>query len=300
MPIFGPPNVEKMIARMDERGLKKAVEYARKHGDGELEESARDGWVEVTQLKMQPRDIQDKVAETRDPDPEVRVAAVKYLVGRRYGFEAICRLMDDPDLTVRRTAARALTSEFVAQAGFYLKYLSDPDEEIRADMAHAMTKIPGWFPGSKYGSSPEETMDALLNALNDTPKVRAEAVHSLCMLFAGATEVMSVIKHLVSDPNPGVRIKMAQGLMENITGVNTIFDHHTRSIMFLFDLLKDEEPELRACVVEGLGAIGAKHYKPNDPFWKEFTDRLYQCMFEEKNIGMQLMLKDAIQQTLKH
>jgi hypothetical protein len=298
MPIFGPPNVEKMIARMDERGLNKALKYARKHGNSELEESARDGWIEVTQLKMQPRDIRDKVAETRDPDPQVRLAAVKYLAGKGYGYEAICRLMDDPDLSVRRTAARALASKFVAEAGFYIKYLSDPDEEIRVHAAHAIAHIPGWAPYTKYGSSPEETMDALVNAIKDTPKVRAEAGYSLCRIFGGSA--LSVVKQLAGDPNPEVRMKMAKGLMETFTTINGLSDSDYPSIMFLIDLLKDEDAEVRACVVEGLSAIGAKHYKPDDPFWKEFTDRLYQCMFEEKNIGMQLKLKDAIQQTLKH
>ena len=313
MPLFSPPNIEQLIARMDERGLKKAQKYACKHGDAELEDSAREGWVEVTQLKMQPRNVQKKYAETRDPNPAVRVAAAKFIATERVYSNAFYRLMVDPDLTVRRTVAWILASKkSPLEPGFMIKFLSNPDEEIRAHTAHAMAYIVGWSVGLKYSSSPEETMDALASALKDTPKVRAEAAFALCHIFGGhlfmdGTVIASLIKQLAADPNPGVRLRMAQGLTEHYKNCNMILEkflfvpaYEQKSIMFLFELLKDEDAEVRACVVEGLGAIGAKHYKSKDPFWKEFTDRLYQCMFEEKNIGMQIMLKDAITQTLKH
>lgn len=134
MSLFGPPNIEKMKAKRDVKGLIKALGYQRDAGVrkgaamalGELKDSRaiepliaalKDRYYDVRQVVIKAleeiadaRAVEPLIAALKGGDSGVRKAAVNALVklGDARALDAIIAALKDSDKAVRETAAAAL------------------------------------------------------------------------------------------------------------------------------------------------------------------------------------------------
>ncbi len=104
----------------------------------------------------------------------------------------------------------------------------------------------------------------------------------------------TIIKELLADPDKDVRWKTANGLGDYAKRTGS-----QKAILALFDIFKDENTTVRMSAAQSLGDIGAGQYKPDDPFWKDFADRLGKLKANERSSEVAGLLNGAIVRTLK-
>src|SRR4030067_3013379 len=105
MPLFGPPDIEALIAKKDVKGLKKAMN----HKDFDIREDAYAGlkFLEATQK------VQDAVLKTKSPDPATRAEGAKEIGWNKWddglsGHVLGKLIRHDPDVAVRRQAVAGI------------------------------------------------------------------------------------------------------------------------------------------------------------------------------------------------
>jgi HEAT repeat protein len=110
--------------------------------------------------------------QVKDPNPEVRLQAIKALSEKhdQRASEWLVTALRDPDPQLRAAAATGLSNKYYLQATpALLPLLDDPDVTVRAPAAQALGAHRNW-----------EAVDPLLMALKDpAPVVRAGAAMGL-------------------------------------------------------------------------------------------------------------------------
>ena len=106
MGIFGPPNIEKLKARQDIKGLIKALGYKK---DGTIRQAAAEALVRIGAPAVEPL-----TAAVGDSDKDVRCAAVQALgrIGGDGAERRLARALGDSEKDVRQTAI-----DFLVQIG---------------------------------------------------------------------------------------------------------------------------------------------------------------------------------------
>ena len=118
MPLFGPPDIEKLKAKGNIKGLIKALSYKK---DDAIRQAAAQVLVEI-RLSEDFLEASKKIGDSRavkplivifnDKDPNVRCSAVKALgkIGNAKAAEPLLAILKDEDSAVREAAAEALVS----------------------------------------------------------------------------------------------------------------------------------------------------------------------------------------------
>ncbi len=141
MGIFGPPNVEKMKAKKDVRGLIKALGYQK---DWDVRTAAAIALGEIGDTRA----VEPLSAWLKHEWSHVREAAAKALgeIGDPRAVEPLTAALKDKDINVRRVAAKALGDIGDARAVEPLiATLKDEDGQVRKAVASALKKL-GWKP----------------------------------------------------------------------------------------------------------------------------------------------------------
>ena len=105
MPLFGPPNAEKLAAKHDLKGLIKALGYQKDSG---VRRAATFGLGKLGDVRA----VEPLVGALRDVSPGVREGAVLALeaIGDVRAVEPLIDALGDHHATVRKSAAKALVS----------------------------------------------------------------------------------------------------------------------------------------------------------------------------------------------
>lgn len=204
MPLFGPPNVERLKAKKDIQGLADALAYqkdARLRNDaaralGELADARA---VEPLFLALSDADapVRDSagqalmrvglpaasrlVATLRNPRSPLRVAAARLLggIGGSEAMQALLEAADDPDWHVREAATEALGSFRDAKAiKALLVGLKDLDWNVCAAAARALGRL-------KEASAVIRLVETLKHA---HPEVRQATREALAKMGEAAIE----------------------------------------------------------------------------------------------------------------
>lgn len=142
MPIFGPPNIEKMKKRCDVEGLIKALNYQK---DPAIRLSA----VEALETISDPRMVEPLIIALKDNNAIIRKAATKAL-GRSGSIRAAGVLISairDPGFGAPLWMVVEAIKEIGAPAVSYLAdMLKSNDKNIRKAAIDVLEKI-GWQPG---------------------------------------------------------------------------------------------------------------------------------------------------------
>ena len=171
MPLFGPPDVEKMLAKRDVKGLISALKYkdaniskaaakalgdiADPHATGPLIASLNYHWsgmdeiVIEAQVKIGKPAVDLLVSALKDSDWQVRRNCAKALgqIRDMRAIEPLAALLVDEDSSVRRYSAEALGEISDPRAIEPLvAALKDKSFDAREAVAGALEKI-GWQPG---------------------------------------------------------------------------------------------------------------------------------------------------------
>jgi len=162
--LFGPPNVEKMKARRDVKGLIRALGYKK---DWEVRAAAARALGGI----KDPRAVEPLIAALKDEDSDVRKAAARALgeIKDPRAVEPLIAALEDEELRVRAAAAEALGQIGDARAvAPLIAALKDTDKYVRKAATEALGKI---------GAPAVESLSA---ALKDTDKyVRKAAAYAL-------------------------------------------------------------------------------------------------------------------------
>ena len=175
MSLFGPPNVEKMKAKKDVKGLIKALGYKK---DASVCQAATMALVEIGGPAIEPL-----IAAIKEESEEVRQAAVEALV--KIGEPAIEPLIAAlKDYSLRKGAAGVLGRMGEPALGRVVERLmvelAGEDDDARGDAIEALTEIG------------EPAVESLISALSDESLNVRRIVVSMTLV---KTENMEVIPH---------------------------------------------------------------------------------------------------------
>jgi HEAT repeat protein len=152
MPLFGPPDVEKLQDKGNLAGLIKALSYQK---DGSVREKAAKALGEIGDAQA----VEPLITALKDSDKDVRRAAVEALgqSGDARAVDPLGAALQDSDTDVRRAAAAALGQSGDARAVDPLgAALKDNDTDVRRAAAEALG-----------GSGDARAVDPLIAALKD-------------------------------------------------------------------------------------------------------------------------------------
>ena len=148
MPLFGPPNVDRLKARGDDLGLIKALEYQKNW------RVRRDAAVALGQIGDASA-VAPLMSALKSPAVDVRKSAAEALgqIGDRGAAEPLIAALKDASWSVRRAAADALGQIRDPSAIEGLRAaLEDHDSNVRRAATDALGAL-GWQPGrAKSGS----------------------------------------------------------------------------------------------------------------------------------------------------
>jgi HEAT repeat protein len=153
MPLFGPPNVEKLQEKGNLAGLIKALGYQK---DGSVREKAAKALGEMGDAQA----VEPLITALKDSDVDVRRAAVEALgqSGDARAVDPLGAALKDSDTDVRRAAAEALGQSGDAGAVDPLgAALEDSDVDVRQAAAEALGQ-----------SGDARAVDPLIAALKDS------------------------------------------------------------------------------------------------------------------------------------
>ena len=129
MPLFGPPNIEKLKAKGNIKGLIKALGYKK---DAAIRQAAAQalmemgfGWSAVEALRKigDARAVEPLIAALRDGDSDVRYKAARALwgIGDPRAIEPLIALLHDANKGIRLNAAETLV-DIHKQGGLDARY----------------------------------------------------------------------------------------------------------------------------------------------------------------------------------
>jgi hypothetical protein len=186
MPLFGPPNVEKLKKRRDVEGLIQALEYK----DENVRRAAADALGEIGGAEAIPVLIQ-----AMGDVAEVRKAAITALgkCGDTQAVEPLTQMLDDKHLDVRVAAVNALRVIGDAQAVEPLiQMLDDEPLEARVAAVNALRVI-----------GDAQAVEPLIQMLDDEPlEVRVAAINALGAI--GDAQAVKPLAKALRDSEPDV------------------------------------------------------------------------------------------------
>lgn len=183
LPLFGPPNIDRLAAKGDIPGLIKALEHPRlwrvrrdaAQALGEARESdavqplssaliddntsVRIAAIEALGKIGDPDGVEPLIGSLRSQAVEIRKAAADALgqIGDPRALEPLIGSLSDTGWSVRRAAARALGAIGDARAAEPLKAASqDSDINVRNAVAEALAAL-GWRPKGTVGEAGQST-----------------------------------------------------------------------------------------------------------------------------------------------
>ncbi|MCK4692019.1 MAG: HEAT repeat domain-containing protein [Anaerolineales bacterium] len=222
MSLFGPPNVEKMKAKEDVKGLIKALGYKK---DASVRKTAAVALVEIGEPAIEPL-----IAAIKEENEDVRQAAVEALV--KIGEPAIEPLIAAlKDYSVREGAAGVLgmMGEPALERAVerLIVGLEGEDDDVRGNAIEALTEIG------------EPAVESLIAALSDKSLNVRRIVVSMTLIKADTMEVIPHYQDLLAKLNDVLRDKgfTARGAVAGALG--EIGD--TRAIEPLIAALKDDD-----------------------------------------------------------
>lgn len=228
--LFGPPNVEKMKARRDVKGLIKATRYNK--DSGHIRQSAVLALVDIGAPAVGPL-----ISALKDKHDTVREAAAETLhkIGTP-AVEPLITALKDNSADTRKAAAQILGNIGDLRAIEPLvNALKDAEPNVRVAVAVGLGRL-----------GTERAINPLINTLkdgdSDVRKAAAQALRSI-----GASAVEQVILEL-GDSDKDMRLAAARALGE--IGDACAVEH------LLIALRDDKEPSVRAAAAESLGQIG--------------------------------------------
>lgn len=153
--------------------------------------------------------------------------------------ESLIRLLHDPDMVVRRTAAEALGKIGNRQAAPSLvPALDDAREEVREAAVRSLSQM-----GPLEGGAGERVAGLLVDPVSAVRQAAAQSLISLELM----RELWPLVVPLVADADPEVRGVMLQAL----EGVQA------REVLKIFDdALRDPDPRVRRAAVVSLAETG--------------------------------------------
>jgi len=192
MGLFGPPNVGRMKAKGDVRGLIEALSYRK---DAAIRKSAADALVGIGVPAVAP--LSDAL---KHEDSAVRLAAADAL-GRIGNADAVAPLLlarEDRETSVREAASAALVGIGRPAAERCIALLGDSSGDLRAKAARALALVVTKLEDSALRA---RAIDLLLAALNDNPT------------FGGGLD--SALEQVFTDlEDPAVRARAVEGIAD--------------------------------------------------------------------------------------
>jgi HEAT repeat protein len=139
---------------------------------------------------------------TTHPDPDMRLVALPFLIGRREpaALQALQTLSRDPEPAVRRAALAALGPEQKALAGSVAERLNAESEwPLRATQAEALGRM------AKGNNDPQVVAALSRAALGDAYALVREAAAQALVAVAGSAAQPTLRKLKERDPEPRLR-----------------------------------------------------------------------------------------------
>jgi HEAT repeat protein len=149
---------------------------------------------------------------TTHPDPDMRLVALPFLIGRREpaALQALQTLSRDPEPAVRRAALAAFGPEQKALAGSVAERLNAEAEwPLRATQAEALGRM------AKGSSDPQVTAALSRAALSDAYALVREAAAQALVAVAGSAAQPALQKLKERDPEPRLRA-LAERLLRDL------------------------------------------------------------------------------------
>src|SRR5258708_7661881 len=231
MPLFGPPNVEKLKTQRDVMGLVKALSYSKNQ---EVQRQAAEALGQVGDARA----VEPLVVTLQDPYSTVRlqVAAAESLgkIGDGRAVEPLVAALKHPRGEVRRAAGAALRSLNWQPA----------DNMHRALLAVASSN---WGEAALLGSAAVEPLVSTLQDKSDIWNLGARRAAAETLATIGDERAVEPFIVALQDQNMWVRRAVAVTL-------GTIGD--ARAVEPLVTALQDENEDVRYTAAEALGKIG--------------------------------------------
>lgn len=175
MPLFGPPNIDKLKSKQDIRGLIKALTDTKHAGTGS---AAAHALVEAGAPAVDP--LFDALRHS-DGVARARAAVVLGAIGDDRAVEPLLAALRDESAGVRMGAARSLGQVADARAVEPLiAALADPDADVRPLAAEALGQI-----------GDARAVEPLITALCNDSQVRVKAAGALAKIGRPAVEALA-------------------------------------------------------------------------------------------------------------
>jgi HEAT repeat protein len=174
MPLFGPPNVEKLKVERDVKGLIKALRYVK---DEKVRLAAAGALGDIGDARA----LDPLVAVLQDPDPLVRAVAASALgrIGDARALDPLVAVLQDPDPSVRQAAVHALGKMGDARAVKPLtKVLKDHSHEVQQSAVEALMKL-GWQPADNTQGALVAVIEKHWNKVADFGEAAVEPLLTL-------------------------------------------------------------------------------------------------------------------------
>lgn len=228
MPLFGgPPNIDKLKAKKDVKGLIKALEY---RSSGQIRAEAAQGLGEIKDRAA----LRPLIAILTDEDQDVRKASADALgaIGDSEAASALIKSLEDKVEDVRQTAATALGRLDAHAVKPLLAALKNGSQRVRWGAAVALGEI-----GNPTAIRP---LIEQVGVNRNDDYVRQAVSVALGRFGPVAVEILSdSLKH----KDWGMRAGAADA-------VGIIGD--AQSVRPLLDVLQDEHPKVRKAVAKAL------------------------------------------------
>jgi HEAT repeat protein len=257
--LFGPPNVEKMKARRDVKGLIKALEYQK---DSNIRAAAARALGELED----PRAVEPLIAALKDAEWRVRLAAAESLgkIGDARAVKPLIAALQDDSTLVVATAAKSLgqLGDISAAASLVNLLTSESQVFVCLHAAEALDKL-GWKPDNhdksavwyfitkndwkkcvEIGLPAVEPLIAILEKVGSVKK-NIDAAWALGMI-GDIRAVKPLINALRTAQDERVRWSAAKALGKI---------GHSRAVQPLIDALQDKEWSVRSTAAEALISI---------------------------------------------
>lgn len=241
MSLFGPPNIQKLIAKRDRNGLIKALAYKK---DAKIRTAAA---IALGDLNL-PRVTQPLCLALNDGDEDVRIEAATALASIKdeQAAEALIRLSNDYSPSVRMAAIEALQplkSPVVVPA--LIGRLDDKDADVREEAAKALGKM-----------VTEQSVDKLIERLNDT----VIAVIDAAVIALGKIKNPKATEPLIAIVSAPPRVQLGSGWSKTrlhaADALGKIGD--SRAVNPLLDLIYTGDKDERSAGVNALNQLGEK------------------------------------------
>jgi HEAT repeat protein len=236
MPLFGPPDVAKLAAKADVKGLVGALGYQKDRG-------VRTAAAVALGKTADARAVQPLADALRDPDIATRSAAAQALgeIGDAGAVEPLLAALRDPDGNTRHAAAQALAKTGDGRAVEpLLAALADQDVRVSMAAAAALGEI-------RDGSAVEPLAAILAGPADDMTRRMAATV---ALGGIGDGRAVEPLVAALADPNDRMVVAAAAALL-------TIGDGRAVEpiIAAVVPVLADTESTVRMTAVVILGRI---------------------------------------------